>query len=125
MEVIIKETGAREKLSLIDPKTGTDWASDFVGNAGGLGCTGDGTYTLFVPDGNGAYITDAGNFSWWEATVGEMQKFENKKFCLEQKYGSDAVWAAIGDSMSCDIEYQALNGMAALRAAFPGDFSKI
>lgn len=125
MRIIISETGEEKYLSLIDPKNGCDWVCDFIGNAGGLGCTGDNTYTLFVPDGDGAYITDAGNFDWWENVVSEMQEFENKKFCLEQKYGCDAVCDALGDSMQCDIEFQASNGMAALRSAFPDDFSEI
>ena len=65
------------------------------------------------------------NFDWWKNVVSEMQEFENKKFCLEQKYGCDAVWHAIGDNMLCDIEFQASNGMDALRSAFPDEFSEI
>ena len=125
MKIIINETKDKKELFLIDPQTGCDWVCDFIGNAGGIGCTGDNTYTLFVPDGDGAYITDAGNFDGWENVVSEMQEFENKKFCLEQKYGCDSVWHAIGDNMLCDIEFQASNGMAALRTAFPDDFSDV
>lgn len=124
MRIIIKETGEEKCLSLIDHQTGCDWVADFIGNTGAIGYPGqnDASINIWFDPETEAFFADSENFTWWENVVSEMQEFENKKYDLAHKYGIDAVHDAIGDSMLCDIEYQASNGLTALRDAFPDDF---
>lgn len=124
MRIVIKETGEEKCLSLTDPQTGCDLVDDFIGNTGAIGYPGqhDACINIWFDPETEAFFTDSENFIWWENVVSEMQEFENKKYDLTQKYGIDAVYDAIGDSMLCDIEHQASNGLTALRDAFPADF---
>ena len=116
MRFYITDKNVYEELELIDPKTGIDWICDFIGNSGAVG-----DYIKY-DDEKGAYLIDSENFEWWKNVVAEMQLFELMSYKIEKVYGYDAVCDAIGDSMLCDLEFQARNGMEALRTEFPDYF---
>ena len=125
MRFYIVDKNVFEELELIDPKTGIDWVCDFIGNSGAIAdneCCKNTTSYIVWDDEKGAYLIDSENFEWWENIVAEMQLFELKKYKIEKKYCCADVIDAIGDSMMCDLEFQAKNGMEALKAEFPDEF---
>jgi len=61
----IKETGKKEKITVIDPKTGVDWSGDLIGNA----CSDMDGY-----NDDGETIMTQDNFNWWENYCSEYQK---------------------------------------------------
>ena len=56
MYIEIKETGKEERITCIDPKQGTDWSSDLIGNA-------DPKNEGYNDDG--IMIMTQVNFDWW------------------------------------------------------------
>ena len=125
MKFYIVDKNDYEELELIDPKSGCSWICDFIGNSGAIAdnkCCKNATSYIVWDDEKDAYLIDSENFEWWENVVAEMQQFELMKYKLEKVYGDDAVYDAIGDSMACDLEFQARNGMEALKAEFPDYF---
>ncbi|SMB89282.1 hypothetical protein SAMN05660772_02863 [Pasteurella testudinis DSM 23072] len=68
MEIIIRQTNKKESLTIIDPKTGCNYISDFIGNTGALN---DGQFTY--DDDKNAWICDQDTFDWWEYVVAENQ----------------------------------------------------
>lgn len=56
MNIKIIETGARATLSIIDPKTGTDFIQDLMGNHGSL---------PDYRDDIDAYEMSQGDYDWW------------------------------------------------------------
>lgn len=73
MKIIIKETQKIETLSIIDPKTGVDYISDFVGNTGALI---DGQFEW--NEDRDAYICDQETYDWWKEGVASNQKLVNR-----------------------------------------------
>lgn len=125
MKFYITDKNVYEELELIDPKYGIDWISDFIGNSGAIAdnkCCKNATSYIVWDDEKDAYLIDSENFEWWKNVVAEMQQFELISYKIEKVYGYDAVCDAIGDSMACDLEFQAKNGMEALKAEFPDYF---
>lgn len=64
MNVFNKDTNEAKTLSLIDPKTGVDWAQDFIGNTGALE---DGQFTF--DDELDAYVCDTVTLERWEEEI--------------------------------------------------------
>ena len=125
MRFYITDKNVFDELELIDPKTGIDWVCDFIGNSGAIAddeCCKNATSYIVPDDEKDAYLIDSENFEWWKNVVEEMQQFELMSYKIEKVYGYDAVCDAIGDSMACDLEFQARNGMEALKAEFPDYF---
>lgn len=113
MNIVIKETNARESLEIIDPRTGVNWIQDFIGNAGALS---DGQFEW--DDELDAYVCDQETFDWWQKVVEENQELENRIFELEDKHGREAVYAVITDAGSNDLEDHARYVNQALDEAF-------
>jgi hypothetical protein len=86
MKVIIRETGAVETLSIIDPKTGSNYAVDFVGNEGAFF---DGQFVW--DEEREAFIADQSTFDWWQKTVNENQALDLRVAALIDEHGFDAV----------------------------------
>lgn len=125
MKFYITDKNVYEELELIDPKFGIDWIADFIGNSGAIAdnkCHKNATSYIVWDDEKDAYLIDSDNFEWWKNMVDEMQEFELISYKIEKVYGYDAVCDAIRDSMACDLEYQARNGIEALKAEFPDYF---
>ena len=77
MEFKIKETGEIKELSIIDPKTGTDWSSDFFGNHGGWNnCEYDETAEI--------HEISKEDFEWWEDLASEYEKADYRAYEIAQ-----------------------------------------
>lgn len=90
MDITIRETGDVKILSIIDPRSGTNWIADLIGNAG---ATGDGQ---FVDDGNGGYIADQGTYDWWEQYIYDSNATDDEAKALASELG-----ISYGDVMDC------------------------
>ena len=86
MNIIIKETLAVETLSIIDPKSGVDYISDFIGNQGALS---DGQFTW--NDEKHAFECDQDTFDWWDKVVAEHQALGYRIQELAEEHGAEAV----------------------------------
>jgi hypothetical protein len=113
MQIIINETGAVESLSIIDPKSGTNYIADFVGNTGALH---DGQFAW--DDDAQAHRCDQDTYDWWATVVAENQSLDDRKHALAQEHGWEAVHEALAQVGHCELEDQACQCSAALDEAF-------
>lgn len=101
MEIIIKETGARETLSIIDHKTGCCWVKDLIGNHDALG-------SQFVYDEEqGAYIADQETFYWWESVIANMQELDNRIARIATENHEKNVYEVMTTVNEFDLEWYA------------------
>jgi hypothetical protein len=74
-QVVTRETGEVESLSIIDRKSGCDWVSDLIGNADG--------FAQFIPeldadgDETGRWIADASTIEWWQHYISDHETVED------------------------------------------------
>lgn len=113
MKIIIKETSSVETLSIINPKSGVDYISDFIGNTGALF---DGQFEW--DEDRDAYVCDQGTFDWWDTVVMANQELEDRIYELVKEHGSEAVYEAIYAAGSTDLEDHAANVNQALDESF-------
>jgi len=113
MNIIIKETGKVETLSIIDPKTGVNYISDFIGNQGALS---DGQFTF--DENKDGWVADQATFDWWDKVVDDNQKLVDRVSLLSAEHGAESVYAAITEAGNVDLEDHAANINQALDDAF-------
>lgn len=113
MKIIIKETSALETLSIIDPKSGVNYISDFIGNTGALI---DGQFEW--DEDRDAYLCSQETFDWWDAVVTSNQSLNNRIQKLVQEHDPQTVYEVINASRSVDLEDHAANVNHALDEAF-------
>ena len=113
MNIIIKETGASEVLSIIAPDSGVDYVLDFLGNHGALA---DGQFAW--DDERDAYACDKETFEWWEAVVAANQALDDRIHDLVQEYGLEKVSEVVEGAGGGDLEDHAANVNQALDEAF-------
>jgi len=113
MKIIIKETSVVETLSIIDPKSGVDYISDFIGNTGALI---DGQFEW--DEDRDAYVCDQETFDWWDTVVTANQSLDDRIHELVKEHGSEAVYEVIHAAGSVDLEDHAANVNQALDEAF-------
>jgi len=106
LKIKIKETGLIYDLSIIDPKTGVDWISDFIGNHDGFR---EGEFEKPADtDANYDYEIDQGHFNWWETVINDNEALDYRIHDLNQEHGwetiQNIVWKAYDGA---DLEYQA------------------
>lgn len=104
MRVKIKETGEIKEIGITDPKTGLNYVSDFVGNAGGF------LEDFENVDGEDYYLATAETVEWWEKVIEVHEYVKEVVHVIENSDGVDGVdkahsLAAIGDAMSQDLDY--------------------
>lgn len=105
MEIIITETGEKEELTLIDPKSGVNWINDLMGNHDAL------------PDRNdeGYHLMDQENYDWWADLVTRYQAADNKYHDLLNSLTGDDYDALLdaGQNINVDLENhpEALNAI--------------
>ncbi len=116
MQVRIKETGAVNTLSIIDPKTGCDYIADYIGNTGALN---DGQFTRSEIDE--MQECDTETYAWWVSQVERQTAANERMAALAEKHGSDAVFAALQDAYSGEFESEPEEAMAAMDAEFGAD----
>ncbi len=112
MNIIIKETGARHELSIIDPANGVDWINDLVGNTGAF----DREFSERTDEGE--YILSSEDYEWWSEVVDGLQAAHDRIYELKEIHGSDAVYAVLESTGDVDLEQQAGEIMNALDEAF-------
>lgn len=103
MNILIKETLAVETLSIIDPKSGVDYISDFIGNTGALI---DGQFAW--DEEKNTYVCDQETFNWWNKVVGEHQALNYRIQDLTEEHGSEAVNDAYIDQERCHVDLEDL-----------------
>jgi len=97
MEITIIETGEKEELTIIDPKSGCNWINDMMGNCGAL------------PDYNdddGTYHIAKDDFEWWDNLTAAYQKADEDYHGLLNNLDGQDYDNLIADfeNLSCDLE---------------------
>lgn len=103
MEIIIKETGLIEELSIIDSKTGFDWICDLIGNHDGFGEDIDCQFVRELDEDGcwtGRCITSQENFYWWDCVVTQIEEVEERIEKLKDEFGFERV-----ESVVCEANY--------------------
>lgn len=113
MKIIIKETFEYKTLSLIDPKTGIDDITDFIGNQGALS---NGVFTFDME--LDAYICTQETFEWWDTVVADHQELQYFIHELLQDHDSTTVSDVIHTIDSVDLEDLAPKTIQALKETF-------
>lgn len=113
MKVIIKETKATRTFELIDPKSGVNYVTDFIGNAGGF-VNGDFSWN----EEQGAYVCNQDSYDWWEKVIADNQALDHRISELSEKHGNDAVSDVVLAAATTDLEDHAGAVNFALDEAF-------
>lgn len=113
MKIVIKETGEKDTFQLIDPKTGTNWAQDLIGNAGALD---DGQFVY--DEDKDAYLVSKGDYEWWSETIRLHRELEDRIDELSNEHGRDAVDEVLLGIDTLDLQDDAKAMLAALKEAF-------
>ena len=88
MKVIIRDTCQEAQLTLVDPRTQTDYAADVIAMWNGWLC--------FAWDAErNAYVCSQTAFDFWKHMLSECERLEERIRRLCRKYGSTAVYDAI------------------------------
>ncbi|MEK8128634.1 hypothetical protein WMW72_12025 [Paenibacillus filicis] len=107
IKVTIKETGAKETLSIVDPRSNVDFVSDFIGNHGAFI---DGQFTY--DEDSDMFAADQDTYDWWAKVTTDHQALEDRIAELEEEHGKDRVQAVVHGASDCDLEdmASAVNG---------------
>lgn len=92
MEVLIKETGKREELSMRNPETGIDCSADFIGNTGVF-------YTSEFPfdEEEDIFVVTQETFDWWKNIIEQYQEMEDRIEDLVKEHGAEKVYNVINN----------------------------
>jgi len=97
MDIKIIETGAEEKLNLVDPNTGINWINDLMG-----------TYDALpdYDDGTGYYIMSREDYDWWADLTIRYQIADNRYNEIITTLDNDKYEAMCADARNiiCDLE---------------------
>lgn len=97
MNVTIIETGETATLKIIDPKSGTDWTNDLLGNHGALPDYNDETDSYHMPHDD---------YNWWSDLIDRYQTADDRYHELLRSLPESAYVelqeAAFG--IGCDLE---------------------
>lgn len=113
MLVTIRDTGTQVELAIIDSKSGIDWTSDLLGNAGALG---DGQFITVDDD----IVADGDTVAWWQSYIDDCLTTEAEVDELASALGisTDDIFDLIGAVQGPDYgdhRSQAVRVMADLR----------
>ena len=95
MEIRIKETWEIEELTIIDPKTGIDWAADLVGDDDNI---------TFDDD---HIMCDQETYDWWTDLIERYQAADNRLHEIRTGMDNDArerLGEFLEQIAGCDIE---------------------
>ena len=102
MNVQIIETGNRETLSIVDPKSGCDWIHDLMGNHGEL------------PDYNDeidAYEMSQEDYDWWADLTARYEKANHRMYSLRQDADDSDEFSAAWEGYNTANDLEDLPGM--------------
>ena len=97
MNAIIEETMEIETLSIVGPKSGVEYTSEFIGNTGAFT---DGQFVW--SEVHDCYMCDQATFDWWSKVINDHQGLNNRIDKLSHQYGREAVFDAIRD-IACHV----------------------
>lgn len=96
IKIKIKETGEREELTIIDPKSGLSWVSDLMGNHDAK---------MVYDEDEGIYIMEKEEFDWWGDLIKRYQKADNFKHqVFEDCEDAEKFYNAIAEAGDGDLE---------------------
>ncbi|MFR9708128.1 hypothetical protein ACL02P_01645 [Paenibacillus sp. MB22_1] len=113
MKIVIKETGVKDTLVLVDSKTGINWAQDFIGNTGALS---DGQFVY--DEDKEAYLVSHDDYEFWVETIQMYQTLEDRIAELSNEHGRDAVEEVLKGIDQLDYQDEAREQLKALDEAF-------
>lgn len=116
MQVVIKNTGVKQTLSIVDRETNVNYVRDFIGNYGGLT---DGQFTY--DESIDAYVCDQDTFDWWDKVISDNQQLEDRLSDLRKQHGSERVHNVIMQAGDHDLEDHAAAVNRELDETFPGN----
>ena len=99
MKVIIKETGRRETLTLIDHKSGCDWVQDLIGNHDALGSQ------FCKNEEQDAWEVSQEDYDWRESVIAKMQALDNRIERISQMDTQKNVYEVVAFAGCSDLEY--------------------
>jgi hypothetical protein len=110
MDIYNINDGKTYTLRMIDPKTGADWAVDWVGD---LAHTG-----IHYNEDAERYEAQGPEIDWWIYQMGAHQAAYDQIAECRQAYGTDAVDDVLSKLEHCDFEQQPDQVLEALEARF-------
>lgn len=120
MKLYIKETGAIETLSIIDPKTGINYIADFIGNTGAFDRGRE-----FEKTDKADFAISQNDYDWWAKVVADNQAIEYRIADLAEEYGYDRVMTILQDVSGHDLGDYALAANNALNEEFGSKANKV
>ena len=114
MELIIKETGERTELSILDPINGTEFILDFIGNHNGFGSE-DGQFDF--DEIEEVHTCTQETFDWWDTVITGIDELNDRLEELTTEHGTDTINDVIYDAAEGNLEDHAPRVNAALDAA--------
>lgn len=117
MNIIIKETGEMEELSIIDPSSGVDTVAEYI--AGFVGKTGVLESDKFSYDKErDAYVCSQETFVWIKEIVQDGQKLKDLVHNLKGKHGHEAVETVLQEVSHLDFGSMARAALGKLSDVF-------
>lgn len=99
MKIRIIETGKTEELSIIDPKSGTNWINDLMGNHGAL---------PEYDDEDDCYLMQQESFEWWDKLVDDYQAADNRRHNLLQRLDEEKRDKFVAEITDTDVDLEDL-----------------
>jgi len=99
MKIKIRETGEIKHLEVIDRKTGVDWTSDLLGNAG---CYVNGD--IQFDDDTGIGTISLADYEWWNDYIHAYEDDEEEIACLFDALGEKYEYPRI-DEIKAEFFY--------------------
>lgn len=121
MNVMIRETGKVQELSIIDRESGVDWTNDLVGNAGAFN---DGQFEW--SEEHNAYRATQDTYDWWARYIedNETTEREAQQLAEELDISVEDVYYNIQVNTRSDYgnhRSEAIQAMQILKEAFAQD----
>jgi hypothetical protein len=110
MDIYNRDDGKTYTLRMIDPKTGSNWAVDWVGD---LTHTG-----IHYNEDAERYEAEGPEVEWWIYQMGAHQAAYDQIAECRQAYGPDAVDDVLSNLEHCDFERQPDQVLEALETRF-------
>lgn len=104
MDIYITDTAERAELAVIDSKTDTNYAIDFIGNTGAIG---NGEFAW--DEEHAAYTCTKKVYDWWQKVCSKQQGVEDRLDELREEYedAEERIEAVMMDIYSNDPQYRA------------------
>lgn len=113
MELKIKETGEIKTLTLVDPESGVNWISDFIGVNSGFGDVDKGLIDQ-DPDSDHLRLATQKTYDWWAEMIMSYEGMEEQIANAREKYGRDEIDEYLQSVHAFDVDLEDTPGSVAL-----------